>query len=672
MGRTAREQNIPLMARYDQRIILFAASILAGVLLLVLITVIYVLILIKSTGLSVYRDTVFNSAIQAKDEKQQPSGGQLGKEVIVKGEDLRAYYLFTNNTPVFQEWLADRVASGRIEKMPGKPERFLITAEIQLPELRKNECSELYCYGPRIGFEHIPIGLIQALMGVEDYRFLGHKGVDLRSIARALWVDLKAGKFVQGGSTLTQQLVKNLFLSNEKSWRRKFKEAVLSLYIETLFTKEQILTAYFNEVIWGVQQGIKLKGLYAASLFYFDKPPSQLQSYEMTILIGMLKGPNYYHPLRASDRLRKRVDIIFESLLAKKVLVSIHSSDQWSDQQWSEWKKQLEQRARLKQGYLLWEVLASHEETNQFSHYQQFVLRNSIKSITNKFAKVLTGVDYAVKIMMGDPYCQEDCEGKQFSFYSKYERKSEPALKTELHQVGSILKPLIYESFLSKGYAWSDSIPSGPIELQLKSGPWKPKEAYQIDLESMSLEDSLLLSRNRPLLWIAKEMGFDKLEESLKKYLPQLRSPLGEFPAQLIGAIEMSVADVFLAYSKFIVNQCELVKNKVMEWEESVLYKLANPTRNTLRNVVGDNFGHMRFFGKTGTSNQGLDNWFIGFDGGQLVVIWFGVESNRPDHDLPFSGASTAFRIYQRFMLDRGVQFGEIACRDGKIPLFSP
>ena len=136
-----------------------------------------------------------------------------------------------------------------------------VQKNIQLNYLLENNCVDINCYQSKMLFNRIPSTLWKGLMGIEDYRFLNHFGVDLFSIFRAIIVNLKSMKLKQGGSTITQQLVKNLYLSNEKTFLRKIKEAIISIYLEVNYSKENIIEAYFNEVYWGTFAGIKLKGL---------------------------------------------------------------------------------------------------------------------------------------------------------------------------------------------------------------------------------------------------------------------------------------------------------------------------------------------------------------------------------------------------------------------------
>ena len=189
-----------------------------------------------------------------------------------------------------------------------------INTELILPGLEENTCDRNRCVQIQKKFPQIPSSIWKGLLGTEDFRFLEHQGVDPIAITRAIIVDLIAMKFIQGGSTLTQQLVKNLFLTNEKKLSRKIREMVYAIYIENILEKEEIITLYLNEVFWGTFQGVYLKGYHAASLAYFNKSADHLDEFEATILIGLLKGPNYYRPSKGIQRLKDRSNAVFKRL----------------------------------------------------------------------------------------------------------------------------------------------------------------------------------------------------------------------------------------------------------------------------------------------------------------------------------------------------------------------
>jgi len=225
-----------------------------------------------------------SSFVYDKEGVSFQEGGETSKE------KLSQFYLFTNKIKSFSGWLKQF-------QINASKERFVFTQDAEMAGLISNHCEIDRCYQLRKEFSQIPNNIKQALIGVEDLRFLSHSGVDLRSILRAIIVDLKNMRLAQGASTITQQVVKNLILTQEKTLVRKVKEIFIALYIEQFLTKEEILTLYFNEIYWGSIGGVKIRGVASASMIYFSKPLESITEYEAAILISLLKGPYYYHPI---------------------------------------------------------------------------------------------------------------------------------------------------------------------------------------------------------------------------------------------------------------------------------------------------------------------------------------------------------------------------------------
>ena len=182
-------------------------------------------------------------------------------------------------------------------------------------------------------------------------------------------------------------------------------------------------------------------------------------------------------------------------------------------------------------------------------------------------------------------------------------------------------------------------------------------------MDEITLKEALQKSKNIPLVRVASEIGFDKLEEKLAPKIPRLKSPLAEFPAQLLGALELSLEEVFSSYRSFLVGKCEELEKSDQDFEKSILYYMSVASETTISRVARPPLSHALVFGKTGTSNNGLDNWYFAFDGRQLYVFWFGVESKRDETNLRISGASTAFRMFQDFIIYRGKQVSEVYCQ---------
>lgn len=558
---------------------------------------------------------------------------------------LETYWPFSDASINFDRWLNENQDD---VKATGK--KILLQRDLVVAAPASNQCEKKYCYQRRMTFESIPSVFWKGLIGIEDTRFLDHKGVDLRSIARAIYEDIKAMSLVQGGSTITQQLVKNLYFSNNKSFKRKLQEVFVSLYLERRYPKENILEAYFNEVFWGSLDGIRIKGLYAASIFYFAKKPSALNSYEASILISMLKGPSYYHPLRHLDRLKGRVQTVYTRL--KDLDLFYGGQDVvWDDALWADWQKKLQRRVSSQHLSAMWRSLEKSNEV--LSDFDEFVFVHQSKVLLRRLKNGTEGADLAIKAIVTD---MNWSEAKPFHYYSKYERSLEDAIEEEKHQVGSLLKPILYGIYLKLGLELDDVVSSGPLTLNLKSGPWSPSEAAKNFPKELTVRRALQRSLNRPVVRLAQELGFKKVEDELINYFPEMLTPLSEYPAQLLGALELSLSDLQKAYQKFISEACG--DQRLSE----ILWALSDPKKTTLTNQVDQNLAQLPFFGKTGTSNEGLDNLFISYDGRLLSLFWVGLEGSREDKSLSLYGSTTAFQLYQNFVLRRGTRFGELNC----------
>lgn len=565
------------------------------------------------------------------------------------------YLLFTSDT---EEKLSyEKLIAEDFLTIEG--DKLAIHGAFTLPALRVNNCDRFRCIQNRREFTDIPASIWKGLLGTEDFRFLDHQGIDPIAIARAIVVDVIAMKFVQGGSTLTQQLVKNLFLTNERKLKRKITEMIYAIYIENILTKEEIITLYLNEVFWGTYQGIYLKGFHAASLAYFNKVPANLDEYEATILIGLLKGPGYYDPSRGIDRIKTRTRAVYERLRSLS-LVSKTEQFVWSDKEWEAWKKDYDSRSKKRNFYSYY--LASQNADRTLESYEKLVLYNSIERVSAYLKPRTKEADIGIKVLIADLDCVSfDCESS-FSFYSKLERDKRVAMTEEYHQVGSLLKPVVYETFIELGKSYDDDISTEPITLKLKSGDWTPKDYSKVKVEEIKLKEALQKSKNIPLVRAASEVGFERLEEKLAPRFPRLKTPLAEYPAQLLGALELSMEEVLKVYSNFIKNKCASIQENSIAFEETVLHYMSVAPETTISNLAKSPLRDALVFGKTGTTNNGLDNWYYAFDGRRVYLIWYGVESRRADFDLRLSGAVSSFLIFQNFMNERGKQISEIIC----------
>lgn len=577
------------------------------------------------------------------------------KDTKVRRTDLNSYLLFSEAGNI-EKFYKDRVENKELEI---KGNLIYSSKDVVLPKIQINSCQRFNCIQIKKDMSEIPSSIWKGLLGTEDFRFLEHRGVDPKAILRAIVVDIIAMKFVQGGSTLTQQLVKNLFLTNERKLSRKIKEMIYAFYIEHIMDKKQILNLYLNEVFWGTFQGVYIKGFYGASLAYFGKAPKFLDEYEATMLISLLKGPNYYRPTKKIDRWIDRTNAVFKRLQSLSQ-VTADETIHWSKPRWEQYQKDFIERNKKNDFKAYYELSKNRELV--LEPLEKIVLLNAIAKNQRRLKERTKDADIGIKILIGDKSCDGfDC-AKTYSFYSKFERDRRKAITKEFHQVGSLFKPIVYESFIELGRSYEEEISTKPITLNLKSGKWTPKDYSKAKEETILLKTALQKSKNIPLIRVASEVGFENLEDKLSQRIPRLKTPLEEFPAQLLGAIELSLEEVFQAYSSFIKEKCYLVKNDEVKLENSILYYMSVAGETTISRIARPPLKDAYVFGKTGTTNNGLDNWYFAFDGKQIYVFWFGVDSERNKHNLRISGASTSFMIFQDFMNFRGKQISELLC----------
>jgi penicillin-binding protein 1B len=582
----------------------------------------------------------------------------LDEGSLVKKEELQRFYLFTAEKSSFDDFMNRMRETNAFSELKGAPGLLQVNQNVTFQSLMVNDCTEVYCYQHYLPFEYMPSIFWKGLIGVEDQRYLDHFGVDIKSLFRAFVTNLKTMKYTQGGSTISQQLVKNLFFTNEKHLTRKIKEMVVSIYIETKFPKEKILEAYLNEVHWGALQGIKIKGVMAASLFYFGKKPADITPFEGAILIGLLKGPGYFHPLKRLDRLEERAVVVYKKLVQENVIPDDQSII-WKQKEWDNWAQRLKKLESARYHQSIWRTLNDQEPT--LSQYEKYVLIQKVADVKSKIAERFNDkfntTDISVKVMLGP------LNGSAwYSYYSRVERNKEKALTQEKHQVGSTVKPIVYSIFEDLGRRMDDYVSTDPITLNLKSGPWTPKEAHTIVEPKITMTEALMKSYNRPVIRVASELGFPVIEERLRVFLPDLKTPLDQYPSELLGSMELSMSQYRDIYVNFIKTECGKIKNSERFMDQSVLQILSDPNQTTVERAVDVVMQKLRFFGKTGTTNNGYDNWYVAFDGKNIMMIWVGYEGERKTKSLGLYGATTSFDVFQNYYRDRGRRFQQFSC----------
>ena len=534
-----------------------------------------------------------------------------------------------------------------------------------------------------VSLEELPSQLIDTLLLIEDRDFYHHHGVSPVGIFRALFTNIRAGRTVQGGSTLTQQLAKNMFLSRERTITRKIKEALMALILELRYSKDQLLEAYINEVYLGQNGANGIYGFGLAAQFYFDKKIDELSAAQIALLIAQVKGPSYYDPWRHPKRAIERRDLILR-LMFEQNLLSLIDFEEAAE---SELSIRANRRLAKKNYPAYLQIVKA--ELNQ--HLSNFTQKSGIKVFTGFSHRSQKLLEESVALqlpLLERKHQQRDLEtamivtdissgeiraliGGRESGYAGFNR----AINAKRH-IGSLIKPAIYAIALdnNKQYNLATRLDDKAITLKNGSGKkWRPKNYDGKYRGQVPLIDGLVYSLNIPTINLGMALGLDRVAQSIKTlgYSDNLRMR----PSVLLGAINMSPLEVnqlYLAiankgyYQKtHTITKILSSKNETL-WQEPHIgeQRLSKNTAYLLDYALGQvtQVGTARSLtwrlksklvaGKTGTSNALRDSWFIGYDNKHLVTTWLGKDDNKPTG---LTGSSGALPLFAHFMKKQGV-----------------
>lgn len=569
--------------------------------------------------------------------------------------------------------------------------------------------------------QQYPYFLIQALLLTEDKRFYQHDGISPMGIVRALVANYQAGRTVQGASTLTQQLVKNLFLSSEKSLSRKINEALMSLILDARYDKNRILETYLNEIYLGQNGSYQVHGFALASQFYFGRPIQEITPSQMALLVGMVKGPSLYNPWRHPELALERRNVVLKLLqenhaisqsdyefLVKQPLGVKEKGTIYRQQPAFMQALNLdlknefgENRSALLSGAKIFTTL---DRKQQRSAEQAVIngledLENSDKKIKDLQAAIVVS-EYRtgkVRAIVGDRLTQ----------YAGFNR----AIQTK-RQIGSLVKPSIYAIALSdpKNFRLNTPIDNKPITIQVKgSAPWSPKNYDKRFSGSVMLMDALVRSLNIPTVNIGMKFGLRKVIAKQKE-MGWDKADIPVYPSMLLGSYSISPYDVTKSYQVLANNGLKvplttiesitgfdgkpLYQRNIGEVSKQVLPEEATTQtlyamqqvveRGTARSLQSE-FADLRLAGKTGTTNNARDTWFVGIDGENVATVWLGKDNNADTHLTGSSGALYVYKEYIRralppkFSLPKvkdiqwvGINsYGSITCESGRqIPMW--
>lgn len=533
----------------------------------------------------------------------------------------------------------------------------------------------------------LPLGqypklLIDALLLTEDKRFYQHDGISPMAVARAFITNYQAGRTVQGGSTLTQQLVKNLFLSNEKSLVRKFNEALMSVILDFRYDKNTILETYLNEIYLGQNGSYQVHGFALASQFYFGRPINEISLSQIALLVGMVKGPSLYNPWTKPELAKERRNIVLGVLLEHEVInqelyelmiaqpLGVKEKSNFYAPQPAfmhalnlDVKRQFgENRANTLSGAKIFTTL-----DRKLQRSAELAVIEGLEGLENSNRKIrdlqssIVVAEYRtgkVRAIVGD-------RNTQFAGFNR-------AIQTK-RQIGSLVKPSIYAIALAQPdqFRLNTPVNNQPITIQVKgSPPWSPRNYDRRTSGSVMLMDALVRSLNIPTVNIGMKVGLKNVIAKQKE-MGWDEAEIPAYPSTLLGSYSISPYDVTKSYQTLAntgartdLTTIEAVLNaqgetiyqpsdkpakQVLPPEAAIqtLYAMQQVVeRGTGRSLQTD-FSHLKLAGKTGTTNNARDTWFVGIDGQHVTTVWLGKDDNSDTH---LTGSSGALEVYKEYL----------------------
>lgn len=522
--------------------------------------------------------------------------------------------------------------------------------------------------------DQIPLYCLQAVTAIEDHEFLNHQGVSPMGTLRSLLKNIYHGRWAQGGSTITQQLVKNHFLSAEKSLSRKVKEQILALLLEAEISKDEILEQYLNIAYLGQANQYEVRGFGAAAEFYFGVPAEQLNLSQCAMLAGLLQSPGRHSPFRSVENAKKRRD----QVLTKMFELS------WIDKQEFEEAK----AASLPS-------TAAKTLSKEAPYYVDAVLKelHEKKIEAEPGLKIWTTMDQALQTLAQKQLTQSlreskspvplqgaaliiDVKNHQVAALVGGESYAKAPFNRAMlgqRQIGSLTKPFVFLTALeqNKNFNALTLLDDTPFEWKTHRNVWKPQNYTKKYLGPVPAYAALAMSLNVPTVRLGQEVGVDNYLDTLKR--AGWKHNLEELPSYLLGSFTMSPWDVAQVYST-LANSGNYAKLssilRVENLNKEIIYQRDDQPQNVFKSEdVAQIWGMMSatteigtakrlkegnakladvdFAVKTGTTNDGKDSWIVGFNQQLLFVIWVG---NDQGEKAALTGAGAALTVLKSIL----------------------
>ncbi|MFZ5668231.1 MAG: transglycosylase domain-containing protein [Pseudomonadota bacterium] len=516
-------------------------------------------------------------------------------------------------------------------------------------------------YAPPADLEALPDYVPKAFIAIEDRRFYYHPGFDPIGISRAIVKDIACWCFAAGGSTITQQLARNLFLTLDQTPRRKAQELILALWLEMKFTKKEILALYLNRVYFGAGA----YGIEAAAQRYFNKPASKLTLGEAALLAGMMKGPSRYSPVSATERAARRATIVLDEMVRTRAITS-------------------EQRAQAFRTPVRVSAVLANQRAQYFTDWVDAWVRERVGEPTEDLIVETTldlpiqaAAEAAVRGGVGAARAQGvqqaalvaiDGEGRIRAYVggADYAESQFDRATSARRQAGSAFKPFVYVAAMEAGRNPGVLVVDEPVRI----GGWEPRNYTGRYLGQITLQTALAQSVNTVAARLANEVGTGNVAAAARRL--GITSKIQLDPSMALGAVEVNPLEMAQAYAPFAnggysargygVQRIRTASGKVL-YDRNLEKRaprsvLGSPTlqymNQMMREVVVSGTGKRArvagydIAGKTGTTSDYRDAWFVGYTGGFVVAVWTGKDDNKPMRGVTGGGAPAG--IWRAFM----------------------
>ncbi len=533
-----------------------------------------------------------------------------------------------------------------------------------------------------VRLDKVPPSLTDALIAMEDRNFYEHSGLSIRGLVRAFMANLKAGGWVQGGSTLTQQLVKNFYLTDERTLKRKINEAIMALLLEWHYSKEQILEAYMNEVFLGQDGNRAIHGMGMGALFYFNRPLEELKLPQLALLITLVRGASIYNPRQHPKRARERRNLVLDMMaqqdkislgdakvakeaplgVAEKVTESRFPYPAFMDLVRYQLHQEYDEKALRSKGLQIFTTLDPYVQK-----LGERVMKKGLRKLekTHRKARNLEGAMIVTSSENGELLALINGKKPQYAGFNR------PL--NAVRQIGSLAKVAVYLAALEQNnrYDLTSLLDDMPFTWEDKrTGEiWKPQNYDRVSHGRVPLYNALSYSYNLATVHLGMELGLDKIKDTMKRL--GIERDFKMYPSVLLGSINLSPLEVAQMYQTIasggfripvrgirnvLDHEGKPLNRYALSVEErfnaASVYLLNYALKRALRKGTGRKVAKtlpskMVLAGKTGTSNDLRDSWFAGFSRELLAVTWVGRDDNK---SMGLSGGTGALVVWSDFI----------------------